>query len=191
MTVPIYNEMFYIFQDLHKLPHGHHENREKSSFDEQCVMYNINNIDLRKINNPYSYPIFLVNKNGKAIKSFQEIKIDKILFIETLLKHGAKNHSRDKSNTISKRMNIGFSQPQPNSVNSRFEDNQCLPFFSDKYYMKLNSILIPQIGQVMAESQQILDSKFPNVMNDPVRRTFLVITWLVSSWLEIYQDLSS
>ena len=56
--------------------------------------------------------------------------------------------------------------------------------------MKLNSILIPQIGQVMAASQKNLDSKFPNVMNDPVRRTFLVITWLVSSWLEIYQDLS-
>ena len=68
-------------------------------------------------------------------------------------------------------MNIGFSCPQPNSKNCKFDKNICLLFFSDKFYLKLGSTLIPQIGKVMEAAQEVLDSKFQNAMNNNTRNT--------------------
>ena len=169
MTLPITNYMLYLFQDLHKLPHGMHLLQYKDEFEDVCRQYKIPTVHLQSVSNKFSHPIMSFNSDSKELNSFKNIKIDEINLIENLLQHGEKNYSRDKSHIVSKRMNIGFSRPQPNSTNSRYEKNLCLPFFTNKNYMKLNKNLIPQIGNIMEVAQETLDSKYPNAMNDTIR----------------------
>ena len=121
MTLPITNYMLYLFQDLHKLPHGMHLVQYKDEFEDVCRQYKIPTVDLQSISNKFSHPIMSFNSDSKELNSFKNINIDEINIIENLLQHGEKNYSRDKSHVVSKRMNIGFSRPQPNSTNSRYE----------------------------------------------------------------------
>ena len=138
MTLPISNYMLYLFQDLHKLPHGMHLLKYKDEFEDVCRQYKISAVHLQSVSNKFSHPIMCFNSDSKELNSFRNIKIDEINLIENLLQHGEKNYSRDKAHIVSKRMNIGFSHPQPNSTNSRYEKNLCLPFFFNKNDLKLN-----------------------------------------------------
>ena len=172
MMLPITKNMLYTFQDLHKLPHGMHECKNKDEFVDVCHQFKISTIHLQSVPNKLLYPIMSFQKDSHELNNFKNIKIDKIHLIQNLLEHGQKNYSRDKSNVVSKRMNIGFSRPQPNSKNSRFQNNMCLPFFTDKFFLKLDSILIPQIGKILDAGQQLIDSKFHDAMKDITRTNF-------------------
>ena len=90
--------MFYIFQDLHVHSHGF------NCSDSQLVieqMYGDFSIPIKRVNasskDKLSHPVEIFYDESIEVKQFQDININKDLFIEHLLTNGSRNSTRDES----------------------------------------------------------------------------------------------
>ena len=181
--VDIASRMFYCFNGFEKLPHGSETSSKKADHEKVLSIIGnkesgtiIDNITIAESYNIVHNEIKVFYAGSNPISMFHNLDIDYDYWLETVLKQGDKNTSRDASTGgVAKRMTIGWGPKQHDKYPKTLYYKNIkmpypkFPFKGLQFGYKIKPEYLKQLSDILSLSQNILDKLYDKPMNNVLR----------------------